>query len=80
MRSFYLYGIILLLLVIIIGIWIYYYVNFKIHHQLLKIEDEQNESEGNLVNLKSHLIAVDQKTERILGYLVERVGILKAVI
>ncbi len=79
MRSFYFYGIILLL-VIIIGIWIYYYINFKIHHQLLQIEDEQNEIEGKLVNLKSRLIAVDKRTDRVFNYLVEQIGILKAII
>lgn len=80
MRSFYLYGIILLLLIIIIGIWIYYYVNFKIHHQLLKIEDEQNEIEGKLVNLKTRLIAVDRRTDHLYNYFVERVGILRGII
>ena len=80
MRSFYLYGIILLLLIIIIGIWIYYYVNFKIHHQLLKIEDEQNEIEGKLVNLKSRLIALDRTTEHFYNFWIANVGILKEII
>ncbi len=52
MKKLWFYFTVVILLFLLIGLWIYMYIDFKVKEQILRIENEQRSIDGKFVELK----------------------------